>query len=86
MRFHRAEERSQLDRTRNIASHPDGQEGGVVPSLLERLGIDPHPLERGNAELLKKLPRAYASGPGLLFARDAEDHGEGRGRIERDEG
>ncbi len=44
------------------------QEGGVVPSLLERLGIDRTRLERGNAELLKKLPRAYGEAAQVYFS------------------
>jgi len=44
------------------------QEGGVVPSLLERLGIDRTRLERGNAELLKKLPKAYGEAAQVYFS------------------
>jgi len=44
------------------------QEGGVVPSLLERLGIDRARLERGNAELLKKLPKAYGEAAQVYFS------------------
>ncbi len=44
------------------------QEGGVVPSLLERLGIDRARLERGNAELFKKLPKAYGEAAQVYFS------------------
>jgi len=44
------------------------QEGGVVPSLLERLGIDLARLEHGNAELLKKLPKAYGEAAQVYFS------------------
>jgi len=43
------------------------QEGGVVPSLLERLGIDRARLEHGNAELMKKLPKAYGEAAQVYF-------------------
>jgi len=44
------------------------QEGGVVTSLLERLGIDVARLERGNAELLKKLPKTYGEAAQVYFS------------------
>jgi ATP-dependent Clp protease ATP-binding subunit ClpB len=44
------------------------QEGGVVPSLLERLGIDRARLEHGNAELMKKLPKAYGEAAQVYFS------------------
>jgi len=44
------------------------QEGGVVPSLLERMGIDIARLEHGNAELLKKLPKAYGEAAQVYFS------------------
>ena len=44
------------------------QEGGVVPSLLERMGVERGQLERGNTELLKKLPKAYGEAAQVYFS------------------
>ncbi len=44
------------------------QEGGLVPSILEQLGIDRARLERGNTDLMKNLPKAYGEAAQTYFS------------------
>jgi len=44
------------------------QEGGVVSSILEQLGVDRGRLERGIADLLKNVPKAYGEAAQVYFS------------------
>jgi len=44
------------------------QEGGLVTSILEQLGIDRARLEHGNADLMKNLPKAYGEAAQTYFS------------------
>jgi ATPases with chaperone activity, ATP-binding subunit len=43
------------------------QEGGVVSSILERLGADRGRLDRGLQDLLSHLPKAYGEATQVYF-------------------
>ncbi|HNV19687.1 MAG TPA: Clp protease N-terminal domain-containing protein, partial [Rectinema sp.] len=44
------------------------QEGGVVSSILERLGVDRAKLEQRLSDLLKTLPKAYGEATQVYFS------------------
>ena len=47
-----------------------GQEGGVVPSLIKRIGVDPALLNQSVAQALSQLPRATGSSVQVGMSRD----------------
>ncbi len=44
------------------------QEGGLVPSILEQLGIDRARLDRGVSDLMRNLPKAYGEATQTYFS------------------
>jgi len=44
------------------------QEGGLVPAILERMGIDRARIEKGTADLLRQLPKAYGEAAQVYFS------------------
>lgn len=44
------------------------QEGGLLPAILERMGIDRARIEKGTADLLRQLPKAYGEAAQVYFS------------------